>query len=299
LISAATGPPNPPPPRRSRLNRCHIRLIDHFTNCLISLTILRLVGFGRIVHHNRVWIRPQGLPGSGAAIRFGRHDRPLDCSAEYTRGEGDWCRDSAALGQNAPLKPSQQTLPPRIFWASFGHPLGCLKDDLNYRQTRREKGTITLFLDDNRQRGVLHRRAWLRCGCGFRCSIYQGTWQQSRPETVVKTCERRHDGQPVQERKVAANDQTELKQHHNDTRYAPGLARIKGKPRRDQFREEIEQDAGLQYPVRQEVKPAAQRTWNRLGLEVIIQRGQIAPAGVAAQFDERCAHHDAEDEPVE
>jgi len=40
--------------------------------------------------------------------------------------------------------------------------------------------------------------------------------------------------------------------------------------------------AGFQTPARQEVKPAAQRIADRLGFKVIIERGQIAPDGVAA-----------------
>src|SRR5207249_708447 len=60
----------------------------------------------------------------------------------------------------------------------------------------------------------------------------------------------------------------------------------------------IEQDAGSQSPARQKVKPAAQGIWDRLSLEVIAECGEIAPAIVAAKFDERRANHDAKDEPA-
>src|SRR6185436_2353778 len=97
------------------------------------------------------------------------------------------------------------------------------------------------------------------------------------------------------EGKVAAENERELKQHHYHARDVPGDTWMKGKPRRNQFREIIEQDAGFQYPVRQKVEPAAQWIGDRLGFEVIIKRGKIAPDGVAAEFDKRRPEHDAKD----
>ena len=54
-----------------------------------------------------------------------------------------------------------------------------------------------------------------RLGCavggGGGRAIHQPARQQLRPETVVETRQRRHDGQPVQEGKIAAQDERELK----------------------------------------------------------------------------------------
>src|SRR5437763_11878616 len=77
-----------------------------------------------------------------------------------------------------------------------------------------------------------------------------------------------------------------------------GDARIKGKPRRNQFREKIEQDAGFQNPARQEVKPAAQRIGDWLRFEMKVKRREIAPDGVAAKFNQCRAEHEAKDQPT-
>lgn len=50
-------------------------------------------------------------------------------------------------------------------------------------------------------------------------------------------------------------------------------------------------------PVRREMEITADRIWDRLRFVVIIQTGEIAPARVAAQFDETGPDHDAKAEP--
>ena len=51
--------------------------------------------------------------------------------------------------------------------------------------------------------------------------------------------------------------------------------------------------------AREEVEPAAQRPGDGLRLEVVVEGGEITPAGVAAQLDQARAEHDAEDQPAE
>src|SRR5690242_6304862 len=55
--------------------------------------------------------------------------------------------------------------------------------------------------------------------------------------------------------------------------------------------------AEFMKPVRSEMQPPAQRVGNRLCLIMIVETGQVPPAGVTAKFDEASAHHNAEDEP--
>src|SRR5260370_36457387 len=51
--------------------------------------------------------------------------------------------------------------------------------------------------------------------------------------------------------------------------------------------------------MRREIQIAADRTRDRLRLVMIVETGEIAPAGVAAKFDQACADHDAKPEPTE
>src|SRR5438046_4501502 len=51
-------------------------------------------------------------------------------------------------------------------------------------------------------------------------------------------------------------------------------------------------------PMGPEMKPPTQWVWNGLGFIMVIEAGQVAPARVAADFDEAGAEHDPEDEPA-
>ena len=52
-------------------------------------------------------------------------------------------------------------------------------------------------------------------------------------------------------------------------------------------------------PVRHRMKVRGQRVGDRLGLEVIVEAGQVAPAGISAQLDEARAPHDPHRQPAE
>jgi hypothetical protein len=54
----------------------------------------------------------------------------------------------------------------------------------------------------------------------------------------------------------------------------------------------------LMEPMRREMQVAADRVRDRLRLVVVVETGQIAPARVAAQFDETSADHDAKAKPA-
>src|SRR5436190_2237780 len=52
-------------------------------------------------------------------------------------------------------------------------------------------------------------------------------------------------------------------------------------------------------PVRRKMQIAADRIRDRLRFVMIVKAGQIAPAGVTAQFDQAGADHDAKAEPAQ
>jgi hypothetical protein len=61
----------------------------------------------------------------------------------------------------------------------------------------------------------------------------------------------------------------------------------------------LKRTPSLELPPRQEMKPPAERVRDRLGLEVIEERREVAPAGVAPDLDQAGPEHDPEDEPPE
>ena len=101
---------------------------------------------------------------------------------------------------------------------------------------------------------------------------------------IVEASERGNDRDPVQEREVAAENDHDLESDDHYSRDVARDARPKDKPRRHQFRDVIEKCPATQHASRQKMKPAAEPVRNRLRFEVIIKRGQIAPARVAADF---------------
>src|SRR5947207_13436067 len=76
---------------------------------------------------------------------------------------------------------------------------------------------------------------------------------------------------------------------------SPGAKR---KPGHVQLDEMVPKRFDSMNPMRREVEITADRARNRLGFVVIKHAGQIAPALVAAHFDQAGADHDAKAEPA-
>src|SRR5207249_1585721 len=77
-----------------------------------------------------------------------------------------------------------------------------------------------------------------------------------------------------------------------------GVPRPERKPGDNQFDEMIPSRAEFVEPMRREMKIPADWTRDRLRFVVIVKAGQIAPAGIATQFDQAGANHDAKAEPA-
>src|SRR5437899_12169775 len=60
----------------------------------------------------------------------------------------------------------------------------------------------------------------------------------------------------------------------------------------------VAEDLGPMERVRKVVEVPAQRVRHRLGLVVVVEAGEIAPAGVAAHLDEARAELEPEHEPA-
>ena len=90
-----------------------------------------------------------------------------------------------------------------------------------------------------------------------------------------------------------------LKAHEQRARRVPPAAAGEREPGHDELDEVVEEDADRVRHVRRVVKGPRQRVGVRLGLEVVVEARQVAPARVVAQLDERRAEHHAEDQPAQ
>ena len=78
-----------------------------------------------------------------------------------------------------------------------------------------------------------------------------------------------------------------------------GEARPENEPWRDELGQEIEPDACFQNRAGQKMKPPAQRTGQRLRLEMIVERRPVAPHFITADLDQSGAKHNPESQPAE
>src|SRR6266487_265271 len=116
-------------------------------------------------------------------------------------------------------------------------------------------------------------------------------------ECIVEACQERNDCQVIEERKIAADDEENLKRDEQDACDMPRVSRAERKPWHDEFGEMIPCRLEFVEPERRKVKVATNRTRDRLGLVVIVKASKIAPARVAAQFDQTRADHDTKPKP--
>src|SRR5947207_6960187 len=75
-------------------------------------------------------------------------------------------------------------------------------------------------------------------------------------------------------------------------------ARTEREPWRDQFNKIVPKRFDFVEPKRRKMQVTTDRIWNGLGFVVIIKAGKIAPARVAAHFDQAGADHEAKSQPA-
>jgi hypothetical protein len=122
--------------------------------------------------------------------------------------------------------------------------------------------------------------------------------REPREKAIVDGSDREHDGQPVEPGEIAAGNQDQLKDDRQKAGDAGIRLRQEEAERHDQLDEMVEGDAAVQHRTRQVMEVPAERIGHRLGLEEVVETGQIAPAGVAAQLDQAGAEHQAEQRPA-
>src|SRR5581483_11711789 len=117
------------------------------------------------------------------------------------------------------------------------------------------------------------------CGGGFGAAG-EGARKEAAPAGVVETGEGRDEGEPVEEGKIAAGDECQLKGDHDGASGAAERWSQYYAPRRYKISQKVEQDPGSEHPTRQKMKEAAERIWDGLRFEVIVEGGQVAPGGI-------------------
>ena len=109
-----------------------------------------------------------------------------------------------------------------------------------------------------------------------------------------------HERQPVQERQVAAQRSGRA---GSRSAPAPATCRARRGPKTNHgatsSRRWLKRTPARWNQRRHEVQRAAERVRDRLGLVVVDEAREIAPARVAAQLDQARAEHDAEDQPAQ
>ena len=123
---------------------------------------------------------------------------------------------------------------------------------------------------------------------------------EAREKLVVETRNAERDSDVIEPGQIAADDEGQLKVEHQQTRENTDSApRREEEPWGDKFDDVREEHAGLQPPMREMVEVPTDRIGQRLGFVMVVETGQVAPAGVAAEFDHARAEHDAEEDPEE
>src|SRR5258707_15887677 len=116
-------------------------------------------------------------------------------------------------------------------------------------------------------------------------------------KTVIKARQKRNDREIIEKGKIAADDEKNLERDQEHAGNVPRRSRAERKPRHDELDEVIPNHFKFVEPKRGKMQISTDRVWDGLGFIVIVETRQIAPTGVAAQFDQACAKHDAETEP--
>ena len=124
--------------------------------------------------------------------------------------------------------------------------------------------------------------------------------RQHQPElAIVEGDERYGKRQPVQPGEVAGQDEPDLVDDDNEAADARHRLRREQAERHHQLGDVIAQHFQPVDRLRQMVEVPAQRVGHGLGLVVVVQARQIAPAGVVADLDQSGSELDAEQQPAQ
>src|SRR6266571_5080008 len=121
--------------------------------------------------------------------------------------------------------------------------------------------------------------------------------KDAREKSVVEARDAKHDGDVIQPRKIAAQDESNLKQDRQSARPIAEWRRREVEPRHNKLSKMSEEHAGLVSPTRRMMEIPTQRIGQRLSFIMVKEAGQIAPARIGAQFDHACAEHGAKKHP--
>src|SRR5207249_4445480 len=119
-------------------------------------------------------------------------------------------------------------------------------------------------------------------------------------ERVVEQQKAQPESQQVEESVVSRYADQDLQQSDQSSSANPQASRRKDQKRHNQLDREHEDGRELLKPVRQLVHVPGRRGRQRLGVIVVLERGQVAPRRVPAQkLDRAGQEHQPEQEPAQ
>src|SRR5579885_1079927 len=119
-----------------------------------------------------------------------------------------------------------------------------------------------------------------------------------RQPSIVKSGNSQGNREPIQPGEIAAQDESELECDRDEAGCGADWLRSEIGEGNYELDEMIEENSCAVNPGRQPVEVPAQWIWNRLRFEIVIQAGELAPAGISAQLDESRPEHNAEQHPA-
>src|SRR5205085_12622928 len=123
--------------------------------------------------------------------------------------------------------------------------------------------------------------------------------QDAPEQTIVEGGRGEDDGGKIEPGEVAAQHQPELRDGHDEAGDRRDRLRKEEQDRHGQLREVASQYLDAVQRLGEMVEVPRERVRHRLRLVVVVEAGQIAPAGIAAQLDEPGAELEAEEQPAE
>ena len=141
------------------------------------------------------------------------------------------------------------------------------------------------------KKDVERQRTCENCRC-----VERHSFVKSR---VVEGGETEDYGEPVEPRVIAADDQDELMEDDERTGNGGDGLRSEEREGNDDLDEVAGQRGEAVHRRREAVEVPAQRVRKGLGFIVVVETGEIAPAGVVTQLDEAGANFGSEEHPAQ
>src|SRR4030095_17021732 len=129
------------------------------------------------------------------------------------------------------------------------------------------------------------------------CASHNRAREKTPKKAIIKARQKWNDREIIEKRKIAADDEKSLERDQQHAGNVPRHSRTERKPGYDQLDEVIPKHFKFVEPKRGKMQVSTDRVWDGLRFVMVVKTCEIAPAWVAAKFDQAGAKHDAKTEP--